>query len=200
MNGYSDRINHALAFAAKHYDQQVRRGTKAPYSTHSANLAVILTRYGCDEDTVVAGILLDVVSDYARKSDAEDVLQQRIGEKFGDGALNIALMVIERRLDDEGAEMDATERHEDRLARLANASPEARVLAAADALHASGTLLADLRRTMDVNSVWARVSGGRGRTLEAYRRLEGRLVSGGQAHPIFDELRATIAALEATPQ
>ena len=28
MNGYSDRINHALAFAAKHHDQQVRRGTR----------------------------------------------------------------------------------------------------------------------------------------------------------------------------
>jgi (p)ppGpp synthase/HD superfamily hydrolase len=199
MNGYSDRINHALAFAAKHYDQQVRRGTKAPYSTHSANLAVILTRYACDDDTVVAGILLDVVSDYARKADAEDVLEQRIGEKFGDGALKIALMVTERRLDDEGAEMDANERHEDRLARLLKASPEARVLAAADALHDSGTLLADLRRTMDVNSVWARVPGGRTRALEADRRVEERLAAGGPAHPIIEELRETLTALEATP-
>ena len=63
MNGYSDRINHALAFAAKHHDQQVRRGTRPPYSTQSANLAVMLTRYGCDEDTVTAGILLDVRHD-----------------------------------------------------------------------------------------------------------------------------------------
>ena len=39
----------------------MRRGTRAPYATQPANLAVILTRYGCDEDTVVAGILLDVV-------------------------------------------------------------------------------------------------------------------------------------------
>ena len=41
--GYSDRVNHALAFAAKHHDQQVRRGTRAPYATHPANVAIILS-------------------------------------------------------------------------------------------------------------------------------------------------------------
>jgi len=51
MNGYSDRINHALAFAAKHHDRQVRKGTRLPYITHAANVALILTRYGCDETT-----------------------------------------------------------------------------------------------------------------------------------------------------
>src|SRR5258705_6450280 len=55
VTGYSDVINHAFAFAAKHHDRQVRKGTKLPYLTHPANVAVILTRYGCDNDTVVAG-------------------------------------------------------------------------------------------------------------------------------------------------
>ena len=54
ITGYSDRINHALAFAAKHHDQQVRKGTRLPYLTHPANVAIILTRYNCDETTVVA--------------------------------------------------------------------------------------------------------------------------------------------------
>ena len=45
MNGYSDPINHALAFAAKHHDQQVRRGTRLPYITAAPNIALILTRY-----------------------------------------------------------------------------------------------------------------------------------------------------------
>ena len=64
--GYSDRINHALAFAAKHHDQQVRKGTRLPYLTHPANVAIILTRYGQDDDTVVAGILHDVIEDCVR--------------------------------------------------------------------------------------------------------------------------------------
>jgi len=43
VTGYSDVINHALAFAAKHHDRQVRKGTKLPYLTHPANVAIILT-------------------------------------------------------------------------------------------------------------------------------------------------------------
>ena len=61
--GYSDKINHAFAFAAKHHDRQVRKGTKLPYLTHPANVALILTRYGQADDTVVAGILHDVIED-----------------------------------------------------------------------------------------------------------------------------------------
>ena len=64
MTGYSDRINHALAFAAKHHDRQVRKGTRLPYITHPANVAIILARYGRDDDTVVAGILHDTTGSY----------------------------------------------------------------------------------------------------------------------------------------
>ena len=68
ITGYSDRINHAFAFAAKHHDRQVRKGTRLPYLTHPANVAVILTRYGRDEHTVVAGILHDVIEDCVREA------------------------------------------------------------------------------------------------------------------------------------
>jgi (p)ppGpp synthase/HD superfamily hydrolase len=197
MKGYSDRINHALAFAAKHHDQQVRRGTRPPYSTHSANLAVILTRYGCDEDMVVAGILLEAVRDYAREAFPAEVLRNRIGEKFGGRVLEIALMATERRLTDAGLESSQEERRAELLARLGAASREGQVLAAADALHGAGTLLADLRRTVDVQSVWVRVSGGRNAALDAYQRLHDRLREAGFQSPILDELRETISALTA---
>lgn len=198
MTGYSDRVNHALAFAAKHHDQQVRRGTRPPYSTQSANLAVILTRYGCDEDTVVAGILLDVVEDYMRAAYSMEVLQERIGEKFGDRVLEIALMASERRTDDEGLEMSPEERRDDLLARLARSGEEGQVLAAAKALHGSGTLLADLRRTVDVQAVWARVPGGRDRTIDTYRRLQERIAE-TLRFPITAELRETVESLSAIP-
>jgi (p)ppGpp synthase/HD superfamily hydrolase len=194
MNGYSDRINHALAFAAKHHDQQVRRGTRAPYSTQSANIAIILTRYGCDEDTVTAGILLDVVEDYSRGTYQQDVLQDRIGEKFGGRVLEIALMAAERRVDDEGLDLSPDESREDLLTRIATATEEGKILVAAEALHGAGTLLADLRRTLDAQSVWARVPGGRER-IESYRRLHDRLSASGLRGGILEELRETIEAL-----
>jgi hypothetical protein len=199
MNGYSDRINHALAFAAKHHDQQVRRGTRAPYSTQPANIAIILTRYGCDEDTVTAGILLEVVEDYSRQSSPADVLRHRVGDKFGDRALALAQMASERRTDDEGLDLSPEERRADFLERLGKASTDGQVLAAAEALHAAGTLLADLRRTVEVQSVWGRVPGGKVRILETWRRLHDRLASSGLQAAILDELRETITALEAIP-
>ena len=199
MNGYSDRVNHALAFAAKHHDQQVRKGTRAPYSTQPANLAIILTRYGCDEDTVTAGILLEVVEDYSRQSSPADVLRHRVGDKFGERALELAQMVTERRTDDEGLELSPEERRADLLERLGKASADGQVLAAAAALHGAGTLLADLRRTVEVQSVWGRVPGGKDRILETYRRLHDRLAGSGLRAAILDELRETITALETIP-
>ena len=195
MNGYSDRINHALAFAAKHHDQRVRRGTRAPYTTQPANLAVILTRYGCDEDTVVAGILLDVVKDYSRAPQNTDVLQNRIGEKFGAHVLDIALTASERRATEDGIELSAEERRYEWLDRLGRASPEGRMLTAAEALHGAGTLLADLRRTMDASSVWSRVPGGREKALETYQRLRDRLSELDPGAPILDELQNIVSAL-----
>lgn len=199
MTGYSDRINHALAFAAKHHDQQVRRGTKAPYSTQPANVAVMLTRYGCDDDLVVAGILLDVVEDYSRESQPADLLRHRIGDKFGSRALELALAATERRVNDAGLELGPDERRQDLYERLGQSSAEARTLAAARALHAAGTLLADLARTVDVESVWSRLPGGRTRTLETYRRLLDHLSASGDRGEVLDELRATIDALDGVP-
>ena len=199
MNGYSDRINHALAFAAKHHDQQVRRGTRPPYNTQPANVAIILTRYDAGEDTVVAGILLDVVEDYSRQADAADVLQNRIGDKFGNAVLEIALMAADRRIDDDGLEMSPDERRQDLLDRVNRMSADGKLLVAARALHGAGTLLADLRRTVDVTSVWARVPGGRDRALDAYRALHQRLDASGFNSPIVAELGDTLEALSLTP-
>src|SRR4051812_31306465 len=135
ITGYSDRINHALAFAAKHHDRQVRKGTRLPYLTHPANVAIILTRYGRDDDTVVAGILHDVIEDCVRENFTRAMLEQRIGDKFGVSVLDTVLAVTHRIVDDEGVELSSEERKDDYLERLAQASDSARWVCAADKLH-----------------------------------------------------------------
>lgn len=192
--GYSDRINHALAYATKHHDQQVRRGTRSPYLTRHANVAVILSRYGGDEDTVVAGILHDVIGDGMRGGVSPESLADRVGEKFGGGALDLALAVSERRAGEDGVELSADERREDLLQRLAHAPDRARWVVAADALHEAGTLLAELRRTEFPESVWGRSSRDQG--LEWLRRVHDRLVEVGFAAPIVAELGDLIEELE----
>src|SRR4026208_1622310 len=104
VTGYSDVINHAFAFAAKHHDRQVRKGTKLPYLTHPANVAIILTRYGRDIDTIVAGILHDVIEDCIRDGYTREMLEQRIGDKFGSNVLENVVAVTYRRQDEDGME------------------------------------------------------------------------------------------------
>lgn len=186
--GYSDAINHAFAFAAKHHDRQVRKGTKLPYLTHPANVAVILTRYGCDTDTVVAGILHDVIEDCVRDGYTREMLEQRIGDKFGRKVLDNVLAVTYRRHDDDGVELSTEDRKTDYLERLSEASEEARWVCAADKIHNASSTLADLRRTIDPETVWRRFNAGRTATARWYRQVYERLDEVGFNAPIMTEL------------
>jgi (p)ppGpp synthase/HD superfamily hydrolase len=195
--GYSDRINHAFAFAAKHHDRQVRKGTRLPYLTHPANVAVILTRYGQDEQTIVSGILHDVIEDCVRDGYTRDMLEQRIGDKFGPDVLDTVLAVTQRQVDEEGIELSSEERKDDYLARLAAASESARWVCAADKIHNGSTILADLNRTIDPDTVWSRFHVGRIGTVRWYRRVYDRLRELGFDGAIMEELREVADELEA---
>lgn len=196
MHGYSDRINHAFAYAAKHHDRQVRKGTRLPYLTHPANVAVILTRYGQDEETVLAGILHDVIEDCVNEKYTRETLEQRIGEKFGAVVLDTVLAVTHRRLDDDGVELSSEERKDDYLERLAQASGRARWVCAADKVHNGSSIIADLKRTQFPETVWGRFNVGREGTVRWYRRVYERLAELGFDAPIMEELRGVAAELE----
>jgi (p)ppGpp synthase/HD superfamily hydrolase len=196
VNGYSDAVNHAFAFAAKHHDQQVRKGTKLPYLTHPANVAVILTRYGRDEATVVAGILHDVVEDCVRDGFTEEMLEQRIGDKFGNDVLETVLAVTYRRQDEDGVELSGAEKKDDYLNRLASASERARWVCAADKLHNVNSILADLDRTAEAETIWSRFSGARTGTVDWYRAVYNRLEEVGFTGDIMNELSRATAELE----
>ena len=194
--GYSDRVNHALAFAAKHHDRQVRKGTRLPYLTHPANVAIILARYDQDDETVVAGILHDVIEDCVREGYTGEMLAQRIGDKFGLEVLETVLTVTKRKEDDDGEPLSDEEKSADYLERLGKAGDRARWVCAADKLHNGSTILADLRRTMDPETVWGRFSAGREGTIRWYRGIYDRLTALGFDAPIMEELRRMTESLE----
>jgi (p)ppGpp synthase/HD superfamily hydrolase len=196
ISGYSDRVNHALAFAAKHHDQQVRKGTRLPYLTHPANVAIILTRYSCDEVTVVAGILHDVIEDCVTKDYTRDMLEQRIASKFGADVLDTVLAVTHRKHDESGEEFTPEEMRNDYLERLGGASDRARWVCAADKLHNANSLMADLQRTIEPNTVWSRFKAGRTGTMWWYRAVYDRLKQVGFNAPIMAELEKTVLELE----
>jgi (p)ppGpp synthase/HD superfamily hydrolase len=194
-SGYSDRINHALAFAAKHHDRQVHKGTRQPYGTHAANVAIILTRYDRDEDTIIAGILQDVVADCVEERFSSAMLEQRIGQKFGNEVLASVVSITLHRVDESGVDFSHDERRQDLLDRLDRADDRARWVLTADALHAVGATLANLRRTIDDDSVWSQLPLGREGTTRWYRSLCDRLRAIGFNTPIVDELSRAVDEL-----
>ena len=193
--GYSDPINHALAFAAKHHDQQVRKGTRAPYFATPANVAVILTRYGRDERTVVAGILRHAVEDYLREGYTPDAVRERLADKFGQDAFDVLLGAACRRHDDDGIELSHEEQRADLLERLSAASDAARWVLAAHEVHEASTLLADLRRTAFPESVWQRFAEGRDARVRWFTRVADRLEAVRFDGTILAELRLVADAL-----
>jgi (p)ppGpp synthase/HD superfamily hydrolase len=196
VTGYSDAINHALAFAAKHHDRQVRKGTKLPYLTHPANVAVILTSYGSNNETVVAGILHDVIEDCVRDGYTREMLQQRIGDKFGPKVLETVLAVTYRRHDDNGVELSSEDRKADYLERLSAANNDARWVCAADKVHNASSIVSDLRRTVDPETVWSRFGGGKAATARWYREVYERLRAVGFDAPIMAELDSVSKELQ----
>ena len=194
--GYSDRVNHAFAFAAKHHDRQVRKGTALPYLTHPANVAVILTRYGCEEATVLGGILHDVVEDSIRDGYTREDLMERIGSKFGNDMLTAVLSVTERKVDDDGVDLSWDERKDDYIERLGEAGESARWICAADKLHNASTIISDLKRTAFPETVWGRFARGPDVIAGWYRRVFNRLQDVGFDQPIMEELQEVVVALE----
>jgi len=194
--GYSDRINHALAFAAKHHDQEVRKGTRLPYFTAPANTAVILTRYGQDDVTVVAAILHETVEDYLRDGMSEDAVRYRLEDKFGAEALTAALGAVRRRVDDDGVELSHEEQKLDHLDRIAGTSDQSRWVLAAHEVHDGSMLLTDLRRTAFPDAVWRRFAEGREAKVRWYRQVCDRLDAVGFGGEIMHELRGVAEALE----
>ncbi len=195
ISGYSDRLTHALAFAAKHHDGEARKGTRAPYFIQPASVALILTRYGCGEHVITAAILARVVEDWVLAGYTRALLDERIGGKFGSEIPALLLTVTRRRHDDTGAPLSSDEQHRDLLVRLAAAPDDARWILAADRLHEASTILADLRRTQFPEGVWSRVPGRKAGLLERHERTMTALTAAQFTAPILAEWRAALGAL-----
>jgi (p)ppGpp synthase/HD superfamily hydrolase len=144
MLGYSDRINHAFAFAAKYHGAVAPPGAGMDYVAHPANVAVILARYGCEQATIVAGILHHVLEETTPEHRGR--LEQKIADKFGPVVLAIALDAVEPKFDRRGTERSWQSCKQEFLTLLALAEPRALDIIVADELHACGSTITALRR------------------------------------------------------
>jgi (p)ppGpp synthase/HD superfamily hydrolase len=79
---FTGRIERAIALAVRAHATQVRKGDgQLPYVVHPVTVALILSRYTTDEDTIVAGLLHDTLEDTAV---TDDEIEREFGGKVRD--------------------------------------------------------------------------------------------------------------------
>jgi hypothetical protein len=142
--GYSDRIAHALAFATKHGAARARRGSGGTWLTQPANVAVILSRYGADEVTIVAGILTSLVNE--TEPTLRPDLMVKVSVKFGERVVEVLRQVVEPRYDSRGKERSWEACKMDFLADLTGADQRALEVCAANEIFQCGAVVTDARR------------------------------------------------------
>lgn len=198
VHAYSDLINHAFAYAAIHHASDNRKGTRVPYITHPANVALILARYGLDDETIAAAILHDVVEDCEQPGHTRATHTDQIAQKFGATVLDAVLAVTHVTHDSEGNQLTSRDKKKYYLEHLGTASERARWVSAADKLHNARAILSDLSRSNSPDTFFDRFNVGRDDTIRWYREVYERLREVGFDEPIMDELGDAVRDLERT--
>jgi (p)ppGpp synthase/HD superfamily hydrolase len=183
---FSAGIERAIHASLTAHAGQSRKGSlDTPYVVHPIHVALLLSHYGADDETVQAGLLHDVVED---KPELWSLA--RIEQEFGPRVAAIVRDLTE----------DKSKSWEERkrwaVEHVAHMSAEAATVKAADKLHNLSALLAELRSNPDHALVWSKFKGGRERTLA----MSGALVDALDARlasPLTCELVATMQALRA---
>ena len=179
---FSAVVERALQVSlAAHQGQLRKSAASVPYVVHPLHVALMLARWGVDDDVIVAG-LLHVVAE-----DAPDWTLARSEAEFGPHVAQIVGQLTE----DKSKSWE--ERKRAGVERVPHMSPQAATVKAADKLHNLASLTAELRATDDPIGVWARFRGGRERTLV----MSAELVEALSARVEPKVARALRAALEA---
>jgi (p)ppGpp synthase/HD superfamily hydrolase len=163
---YSPVIERAMRVSIAAHDGQLRKGTEGvPYVVHPMHVAMMLARWGLEEDVIVAGLLHDVVED------CEAWTRERVQQEFGAHVASIVAQLTEDK------SLTWEERKRRAVEDVPHMSPEAASVKAVDKLHNLQSLLEDLRRNPDADQVWRKFRGGREQTLQHARELVGALTT-----------------------
>jgi (p)ppGpp synthase/HD superfamily hydrolase len=150
-------IDRAIEVAAWAHRNQVRKGTDIPYIAHPFAVGLMLSRAGCSDDVVAAGILHDTIED--THLTAED-LRRDFGEK-------IASIVEGCSEPDKSLGWEERKRHT--IEYMRTAPWDVRAVSCADKLHN----LRSIERAIETlgEEVWTRFKRGRADQEWYYRAM-----------------------------
>jgi (p)ppGpp synthase/HD superfamily hydrolase len=181
---YSSLVERALHVATLAHAGQSRKGDVTnPYVTHPMHVALMLARFGLDDEVIAAGLLHDVAEDCAGWSIA------RVQEEFGAHVAGIVAQLTEDK------SLSWIERKQAGIEKVLHMSPEAASVKACDKLHNLHGLVNQQRSAEDPRTVRAQYNGGRERTLAMTPKIDDALAR--RVDPrIARDLRAALRSLE----
>jgi hypothetical protein len=193
---YSDPIDHAFSFLVKHYGQGNPRfaaPTRTP-PTRPVNVAVILARFGCDEPTIVAGILRYVLEEAAPRVRPE--LEEKVEAKFGTAAFTAARDATFPKYDRTGRERSWMEYRTEYLERLTDTYVGTLDLVAAHEIHWCGSASSLIER-LGSEYIWGLTPANHSELMWWYRSLGEQLERRADwpHQPMLAELRRLSAHL-----
>lgn len=179
------RFEQALQYASVLHGGQTRKGSGVPYVAHLLAVASLALEAGADEDEAIAALLHDAVEDCGGQPRLAD-LRCRFGDR-------VAEIVLECSDADTFPKPPWRGRKEAYIARLAAASPSARLVSACDKLHNARSIVADLRSIGE--QVWEKFNGGKGGTLWYYETLVAEFRRTETPAAVVDELDRAVTEM-----
>jgi len=179
--GYSRKILDAFALMYELHGDQLRKQTEIPYYTHPMAVAAVVAERGGNEEQFIAALLHDAVEDQGGETTLA-LIRERFGER-------IAELVAGCSDSFSTPKPPWRERKDAFLARIRQATPDVRLIVAADKLHNARSILNDLHEHGD--RIWSRFKAGKDGSLWYYGEIV-RALSDGWSHPILRELSETI--------
>jgi Domain of unknown function (DUF6946)/HD domain len=172
------RFEEALSFAVQAHGaaKQERKGTDFPYVSHPIRVAEILDRFGCSEDTIVAGFLHDTIEDAG-------VTVDEISAAFGQRVAALVVAVSEP-----NKSLPWKTRKEQTIAHLEREDdPDVQALVAADKLD-SVRLTTDTLRHLGQERTWALFNAKRSEQHWYYGRIAEILLGKNPNSQLFRTL------------
>ena len=187
----SERFDEALAFAAQHHREQLRKGSRVPYMSHLMSVSALVLEHGGTEDQAIAALLHDAVED-APAGQGGAVLA-RIREQFGATVADIVLACSDG-LNDSG-ERSGTwpERKQPYVAGLPHKSLDALLVTAADKTHNGLCIAADVRRYGQ--DFWSTFNASRDELVWYYTSVRDVVAERLPGSSIADALGRAVAEL-----
>ncbi len=182
----SPNFEDALIYATQAHCDQTRKKTGIPYIAHVLGVTAIALEYGANETEAIGALLHDTVEDCGGAERLRDI-QKRYGDdvaKIVDGCTDT----------DEVPKPPWRARKEAYVAHLKDSDTSTRLVSAADKLHNTRAILADLRRHGP--EVFERFSGKKDGTLWYYRALVTAFRQHGDHTDLIDELDRIVTQVE----